>query len=708
MKKLAFLIMPLMTISFLTSCGEEKFTLTIDLTDCTVDGNDTYSRTYIKGETIEKVIVVPNETYVLNESSIDEPYKDYWAEGTDGAWVLSDLVMNSNHTIHIDPSKTHTITLNLNNCTVDGKSDYTRTYIKGEKIDDITVKPNYKYALTENSVSSEYQNNWSEGADGVWILSGLEMFDDYNIDVNPSETRTINLILNNCTVDGKDSYSRTYFKGEKINDITVNPGSNCALTKDSVPEEYASNWNEGENKAWILSELVMNDDYEITINASHEYTISIGTVDHLTFTTMDDNPLDGVKVLENRDFSFKMKSYNDPSNVNYIIPATIDIVVDKYPLLEGYSIEEITDTEAKVTIKASKIIGDITISGAAGIEGGYRYRMPYHYGLEELTPGVKNEDEDLTFTFIPSAKTSSNATYNRPLKENIYIKFDNASENSAQWISPAELEDVNDYCTYDETSGELTIKHNHIKSEVIIIARARDYRGLNELSWEAIDKVSVAGAAPYLFYVKETKNIKVNGVNHPARIIGFNHDDLSTGAGKAGITFEFINLVSGADKNGLTTQWHSGGRSDNYPESSFNIFLNNEEDGFLSKLESELKASIKSVTKKVGIGESKDKEALKTYKTKLFPLAYCEMMSGSEPGANEGTKYEYYKSVSRYNKTDLAGNNYPYWLRSPNLDNGSMSLSVIAEPFSSRETNEGWIAGAFVTENKYYAPAFCI
>ena len=63
---------------------------------------------------------------------------------------------------------------------------------------------------------------------------------------------------------------------------------------------------------------------------------------------------------------------------------------------------------------------------------------------------------------------------------------------------------------------------------------------LNDASWETIAEKSADGTASQLWKVGDEKILTLNdGSQVPVVIVGFNHDDLSDGSGKAGITFAF-------------------------------------------------------------------------------------------------------------------------------------------------------------------------
>lgn len=108
MKKTGLLLIPIIT-SFVYGCEKpkpdpqptEEHTLTLTFDKCTVDGQTTYSHTYIKGERIEPVVVAPINHCFLDENSVPDGYKNYWKKGAAGSWVLLNLVINEDNAFKI-------------------------------------------------------------------------------------------------------------------------------------------------------------------------------------------------------------------------------------------------------------------------------------------------------------------------------------------------------------------------------------------------------------------------------------------------------------------------------------------------------------------------------------------------------------------------------------------------------------------------------
>lgn len=80
---------------------------------------------------------------------------------------------------------------------------------------------------------------------------------------------------------------------------------------------------------------------------------------------------------------------------------------------------------------------------------------------------------------------------------------------------------------------------------------------LEETPWELISSMSKLGKAPEIWNIGDTKSITINGEQHLAQIVAFDHYDVSDptayGRQKAGITFQLVN-VTGTTYQGIAHQ----------------------------------------------------------------------------------------------------------------------------------------------------------
>ena len=191
-------------------------------------------------------------------------------------------------------------------------------------------------------------------------------------------------------------------------------------------------------------------------------------------------------------------------------------------------------------------------------------------------------------------------------------------------------------------------------------------RDLESTSWADISTISELGMAQKYFQVGDTKTIKVNGVNYQVRIIGFNHDNLTSG-GKAGITFQMVDC--------LTTTYNMESSSTNA-----NGWLNcamrktHLRTTIWGQLESSLKSVIKTVNKLASAGNQS--ATIQTAQDTLFLLSEVEIFGKvTYSKAGEGTQYAYYAAGNSTIKK-LIGSAYYWWERSPRGSNATHFCSV--------------------------------
>lgn len=145
-----------------------------------------------------------------------------------------------------------------------------------------------------------------------------------------------------------------------------------------------------------------------------------------------------------------------------------------------------------------------------------------------------------------------------------------------------------------------------------------------------------------------------SGENIEMRIIGINHDNLSDGSGKAGLTLEMVNC--------LTTKYPMNTESTNaggYPAS---IMKTETLPTIKSLLPQEWQDVIKLVNKKSANGGDTNYSEIVTTSEDLFLLARVEMTGTSDyaqDSLDEGTQYEYWMgkttNADRIKKYDSDG-----------------------------------------------------
>ena len=146
---------------------------------------------------------------------------------------------------------------------------------------------------------------------------------------------------------------------------------------------------------------------------------------------------------------------------------------------------------------------------------------------------------------------------------------------------------------------------------------------LENADWGTIAKISAAGKASEYFNVGDEKTISLTtGESVTLQILGFNHDDKADGSGKAGITFGMKNLL--ATKYSMnSSNTNAGGWNSSAMRSSTMATL-------LSQLPSDLRAVIKSVSKKAMVGggsSSSPATSVQASTDSIWLLAVAELFS---------------------------------------------------------------------------------
>ena len=220
-------------------------------------------------------------------------------------------------------------------------------------------------------------------------------------------------------------------------------------------------------------------------------------------------------------------------------------------------------------------------------------------------------------------------------------------------LYPTELGDWTITFTYD---GSQKVKVFTL--EVIGIVTVYPFvvgNSLKETSWSDLSIMSKFGVCDKYFKVGDTKNITVNGVSYPVRIISFNHDTLTSG-GTAGITFQLVNCLNARYQMETASTNANGWEGCLMRKTTLNSTI-------YGQLNSDLKAVIKAVNKVSSVGNNSS--GLETTSDKLFLLSEIEIFGSTHYSfAGEGKQYEYYAAGNSTIKTVSGSANY-WWERSP-------------------------------------------
>lgn len=158
--------------------------------------------------------------------------------------------------------------------------------------------------------------------------------------------------------------------------------------------------------------------------------------------------------------------------------------------------------------------------------------------------------------------------------------------------------------------------------------------------WSRIVELAESGKASDYFAVGDTKELSFNGETLTVAIGDFNHDDLSDGSGKAGISLVLMSLPT------LKSVWTNDTGGSLYDSS----VLKTNVDSWLSYLPETLQPHVKSVNKEINASFSSN-SAVKTIACKLWPLSYSELgwNGSSKYNAKCGYRYPIFPSVGGTN-----------------------------------------------------------
>lgn len=171
-----------------------------------------------------------------------------------------------------------------------------------------------------------------------------------------------------------------------------------------------------------------------------------------------------------------------------------------------------------------------------------------------------------------------------------------------------------------------------IPAPIISVSFAED-------SWTMINAVACSGKASQYYKIGDEKTIKL-GANEEItlQILGFNHDDLADGSGKAGITIGMKHLLATTYKmNGTSTNIGGWNASSMFTQTISELF---------AQLPIDLQSAIKSVNKFTTAGNLSTN--LVTSQNNLFLFSRFELFGTTSATIEipEGEQYEYWKQFS--------------------------------------------------------------
>lgn len=234
----------------------------------------------------------------------------------------------------------------------------------------------------------------------------------------------------------------------------------------------------------------------------------------------------------------------------------------------------------------------------------------------------------------------------------------------------------------------VTVKFDGENSSDFLFPMTLPMTNLDHISWRRVDEIAKSGKARDYFALGATKkDYMKNGFVATYQIIGFDHDDLADGSGKAPISWDMVDLYKdemAMRQNGDSVWWE---------DTDIRSFLNGE---FAVNVSDELTAIVKPVIK-----QSVDRNGNMQTTIDKFWLKSEQELYGRKfwSYGGEGHWYEFYAQENiRYCKKNVNGENDWQSLRSVFAD-GSVYFCLVYTSGSADNSGAGYSRG--------FAPAFC-
>lgn len=198
-----------------------------------------------------------------------------------------------------------------------------------------------------------------------------------------------------------------------------------------------------------------------------------------------------------------------------------------------------------------------------------------------------------------------------------------------------------------------------------------EYTTFNEASWETIAAISEAGRASKIFKLRDFKDVTLaDGTAMTFEIVAFDHDDLSDGSGKAGVTF--LNKYVVVHSNCYNMHGTANCRNIHWDATDMYARLNS---GVIyANMPDDLKAVVKPVNKKTSRSGDRVMTIFTSADTFWLPSITELGLTGASnyTAAGQGTRYSVFGASANYymlspnvRRTTSDGTYTNYWTRSP-------------------------------------------
>lgn len=359
---------------------------------------------------------------------------------------------------------------------------------------------------------------------------------------------------------------------------------------------------------------------------------------------------------------YNIQIVNKGSKASVTTPASTTYRIFNGWLIDGQTVDlntHIFNTNTKVVADFTykydvKFMVDNEVVDSKIIESGAYSTLPTNPTKEDYTfEGWSLNGVDIIDN-ITTTPVTSNVTYYAVFSRTYTVTFVNGEENTTYkvkngsmisetpevestpvktfngWRLNGSFVDPTTYQVYGDTTfvADFTIKT------------------FETMSWDEISNLSASGEASTYLNVGDEKTITatIEGVKQELTfvILGFNHDDLADGTGKAGISIGLKGLTVKRDYRAYYACYYN--ESDYYKTILPEI---------LSNLPTELKQNIKTVSK----GCIYNSKPTFTVDCQLFLFSVNEIIGGDK-FANVSTQYEYCKNNSAFYDTAYFSRDY--------------------------------------------------
>ena len=400
----------------------------------------------------------------------------------------------------------------------------------------------------------------------------------------------------------------------------------------------------------------------ITLDMPDGVTFDVNTMPSLVTGTMPSGMPDVNKTLKNSDLI-------EDNTYTWLFNGKTNVITVKYTASDGLERTVTITNEATLTSQTQEFTGIVIQANVEGQEG-------------DLYVGTVNVPCNLGWPFHGEWTITPGENCTEGIMTSI---FGNGSQAQVKLKGPSNAT-MRATLSYTGTS-------NYQGEQPIVPSFAT-------MTWVEIDQVCQSGQAASTFAVGDEKTIQLStGEDVTLVILGFDHDDLSDGSGKAAMTVGMKEL--------LATEYRMNATRTNVGSWNNCEMRTLRMPALLAQLPSDLQDVIKQVKKKTTAGNTST--SITTSTDKLWLLAKVEVDGTTDLGyVNEGKQYEYWKTVKdgtvdddRIKRSSNGnGSVQDWWLRSPRT-----TTDDCYEEFNKSGGDSASVADIFPSGVSY---AFCI